>query len=162
MEVKEKKYEILKEQPLEFNGLTLYRIRATRDFGEVKAGDLGGFVEEEGNLSQDGDCWLFDDAKAFHCGRVYGSLKFRGNTEISCVGLSESADIKENIKVWVQSSNFCVSMSDKAVCVPMFCGWSWNTPEYYGLLLLALLGKLKTIRAEKEREESAEGIISFA
>lgn len=32
--------------------LFLHRIRALRDIGsEVKAGDLGGFVEHEGNLS---------------------------------------------------------------------------------------------------------------
>ena len=43
----------------------LHRIRALRDIGsEVKAGDLGGFVESEGNLSAGpGDnAWIFDDA----------------------------------------------------------------------------------------------------
>ncbi len=43
----------------------LHRIRALRDIGkEVKAGDLGGFVEHEGNLSfEAGDeAWIFDDA----------------------------------------------------------------------------------------------------
>ena len=45
----------------------LYRIRALRDVGiEVRAGDLGGFVEAECNLSQEeGDAsWIFDDAIA--------------------------------------------------------------------------------------------------
>ncbi len=43
----------------------LHRIRALRDIGEqVKAGDLGGFVESESNLSfEAGDeAWIFDDA----------------------------------------------------------------------------------------------------
>jgi len=43
----------------------LHRIRALRDVGEqVKAGDLGGFVESESNLSfEAGDeAWIFDDA----------------------------------------------------------------------------------------------------
>ncbi len=43
----------------------LHRIRALRDVGErVKAGDLGGFVESESNLSfEEGDeAWIFDDA----------------------------------------------------------------------------------------------------
>jgi len=43
----------------------LHRIRALRDIGaEVKAGDLGGFVERAGNLSFEADdnAWLFDDA----------------------------------------------------------------------------------------------------
>ena len=45
----------------------LHRIRALRDIGsELKAGDLGGFVEGESNLSfETGDnAWIFDDAIA--------------------------------------------------------------------------------------------------
>lgn len=45
----------------------LHRIRALRDVGiEVRAGDLGGFVEAECNLSQEDDdaSWIFDDAIA--------------------------------------------------------------------------------------------------
>ena len=43
----------------------LRRIRSLRDIGEeVKAGDLGGFVESEANLSfeKDDDTWIFNDA----------------------------------------------------------------------------------------------------
>ena len=43
----------------------LRRIRALRDIGEeVKAGDLGGFVETEANLSfeEGDDAWIFNDA----------------------------------------------------------------------------------------------------
>ena len=45
----------------------LHRIRALRDIGsEIKAGDLGGFVECEGNLSfeAEDDAWIFNDAIA--------------------------------------------------------------------------------------------------
>ena len=45
----------------------LHRIRALRDIGsEIKAGDLGGFVESEGNLSfeAEDDAWIFNDAIA--------------------------------------------------------------------------------------------------
>ena len=43
----------------------LHRIRALRDVGkDVKAGDLGGFVEHEGNLSFEpgDDAWAYDNA----------------------------------------------------------------------------------------------------
>lgn len=42
----------------------LHRIRALRDIGKkVKAGELGGFVESESNLSTEDDTsWLFDDS----------------------------------------------------------------------------------------------------
>ena len=52
----------------------LHRIRALRDIcGEICAGDIGGFVESESNLSAEpGDCaWIFDDAIA--CGSAYVS-----------------------------------------------------------------------------------------
>ena len=40
----------------------VYRIRALKDFGDVKKGDLGGFVSSYENLSQYGDCWIYNDA----------------------------------------------------------------------------------------------------
>lgn len=41
----------------------LHRIRALRQVNrEVMAGDLGGYVQTEENLSQDGTCWIFDQA----------------------------------------------------------------------------------------------------
>lgn len=40
----------------------LHRIRALRDVGSIKAGSLGGFVESEDNLSQQGNCWLKKNA----------------------------------------------------------------------------------------------------
>lgn len=42
--------------------VTLHKIRAIRDFRGVKAGDLGGWIEKEENLSHEGDCWVCDDA----------------------------------------------------------------------------------------------------
>lgn len=39
-------------------GYVQYRVRALRDFGNVKEGDIGGCVTTENNLSHDGDCWI--------------------------------------------------------------------------------------------------------
>ena len=36
---------------------TVYRIKALRDFGDVKTGQLGGWIEKESNLSHDGNCF---------------------------------------------------------------------------------------------------------
>jgi hypothetical protein len=38
-----KKYELTKES-IDLDGLTLYRIRALKDFGNVKRGDLGKYA----------------------------------------------------------------------------------------------------------------------
>jgi len=58
----EKKYELVRDQSIEVGGRTLYRIRALKDFGDVRRGDAGGYVETEDNLSQDGDCWVYGNA----------------------------------------------------------------------------------------------------
>lgn len=63
-----KKYEIVKDLTIPYNGNTLYRIRALKDFDDVKKGDVGGWVESEKNLSQKGKCWIYNNAKA--CGKA--------------------------------------------------------------------------------------------
>lgn len=49
--MEDKKYE-LTDVTRKVGDRTLYQIRALKDFGEVKAGDLGGYIEKESNLSQ--------------------------------------------------------------------------------------------------------------
>ena len=51
-----KKYKLRKDLVIEYGYYTLYRIEALNDFSNVKKGDLGGFIESEDNLSQEGDC----------------------------------------------------------------------------------------------------------
>ena len=60
------KYELTSET-LRCGKFTLHRIKALKDFGSVKAGELGGWVEKEENLSQYGNAWVYGDA------RVYGN-----------------------------------------------------------------------------------------
>ena len=77
----DKKFE-LTDETIEYRRRTLYRIRALKDFGDVKKGDLGGFVEKESNLSQFGDCWVYDEAKVFDYARVYYNAKIYNNAII--------------------------------------------------------------------------------
>ena len=49
----------------------LHRIQALIDVNEkVPEGTLGGFVENENNLSQEGTCWIYDDAICCENGEV--------------------------------------------------------------------------------------------
>ena len=60
----------------------LHRIRALRDIGhDVKAGDLGGFVESEDNLSFESgdDAWIFDNAIACDRSYVDKQARLKGN-----------------------------------------------------------------------------------
>lgn len=57
------KYEITRIAHPKFSWL--HRIRALRQIRPgVFAGDLGGFVQSERNLSQEGTCWIADNAIA--------------------------------------------------------------------------------------------------
>ena len=64
-----KKYELTSETK-EAHGATLYRIRAVRNFGTVKAGDLGGWIEKEANLSKSDNAWVCDNAEVYGDARV--------------------------------------------------------------------------------------------
>lgn len=79
--MKNKKYE-LTDESIKRSGVTLYRIRALRDFGNVKKGALGGFVQSEANLSHDGDSWVYCDAKVFDRARVIENGKVFYKAEV--------------------------------------------------------------------------------
>ena len=73
----EKKYKLTDETiSYEYdNTIKLYRIEALEDFSDVKAGDKGGFVQSENNLSQYGDCWIYDDAIVMEDARIMQNAK---------------------------------------------------------------------------------------
>jgi hypothetical protein len=74
------KYELTTEK----NEAGLYRIRALRDIPRhsVNAGDLGGFVESERNLSQEGDAWIDGEAKVYGDAEVCGNAKVCGDAVV--------------------------------------------------------------------------------
>jgi carbonic anhydrase/acetyltransferase-like protein (isoleucine patch superfamily) len=61
-----KKYEILKDQTMQHEGRTLYRIRRLSD------GKIGGWIEKEYNLAQEGNCFVYHSAKVFDDANVWG------------------------------------------------------------------------------------------
>jgi len=65
----------LTEETKDFYGTTLYRIEAVESFDNVKAGEKGGWIEKEDNLSQEGDCWVYDDARVCGNAWVYGDAQ---------------------------------------------------------------------------------------
>ena len=67
-----KKFELTADR-IEEKGVTLHRIKALIDFGDVKAGELGGYVEKEENLSQYGNAWVYRHAKVFGNAYIYGN-----------------------------------------------------------------------------------------
>ena len=83
-----KKYKFT-EKTINVDGRTLYRIEALKDFNDVKKGDKGGFIEDEKNLSQSDDCWIYGNAKVF------------GNVQVYCNALViDNARVYGNTKVY--------------------------------------------------------------
>lgn len=73
----EKKYE-LTEEAMKIEGKVLHRIRALKDFGDVEKGDLGGWIESETNLSQEGNCWIYDHAVVIENAKIWDSAVVKG------------------------------------------------------------------------------------
>ena len=76
-----KKFE-LTEETIKYYGHTLYRIIALKDFGGVRKGDLGGYVEKESNLSQFGECWISGYAKVYDDAFVYENARISHNVNV--------------------------------------------------------------------------------
>ena len=91
----------------------MYRIQSVKDFANVKSGYKGGWVSGYHNLSQEGDCWVYDDSKVFDkaivsdnarilqyadvlcSAKVYNMAMVYGNTYIS-----GNAEVYGNAKVY--------------------------------------------------------------
>ena len=83
----EKKYKLTDETVI-VDGRTLHRIEALKDFANVKKSEKGGFIEDEKNLSQSGDCWVCDNARVYGNAKIcdnayiYGNAKICGNAKV--------------------------------------------------------------------------------
>lgn len=77
-----RKYELLRKDYIEHEGRTLYRIKALKDFRNVKTGDLGGYIQNEDNLSHDGNCWIYENAKVYDRAYVYNNAAVYGNASV--------------------------------------------------------------------------------
>jgi len=74
-----RKYEMLAGDCVRVGDRTVYRIRALRDFGDVRRGDLGGYIEGESALAHEGDAWVQDAAQVYGPkARVSGNARVKG------------------------------------------------------------------------------------
>jgi len=76
-----KKYRFTGETKRQY-GIILQRIEAIIDFGDVKKGEKGGWIEKEDNLSQVGNAWISGNAKIFGKAIVSGDARIFGKAWI--------------------------------------------------------------------------------
>lgn len=90
----DKKYEILMDTEKVVDGHVLHRIGALRDFGLVRKGDIGGWIQSEDNLSHAGDCFIFDEACVYEAAMIYDDALVSGQAQIF-----NNANVCENSRV---------------------------------------------------------------
>lgn len=84
-----KKFELTSETKINIFGKKLFRIKALISFGDVKAGETGGWVEKEENVNQSGNAWVSGNAEisgnawVSDDAWVYGDAKVSGNAKVS-------------------------------------------------------------------------------
>lgn len=91
------KYELLKNNFIEYKGRKLYRIKALKSFSDIKCGDIGGYVENGKNLSQNGNCWIYNNAKVYDDGRVFDNAIIKNDAEVfDNASVLDNAIIQDN------------------------------------------------------------------
>lgn len=88
-----KKYK-LTDETIKYNNRTLHRIVALQNFSDVNAGDKGGFIMKESNLSHKGYCWVYDNSMVLDDAKVKDNAKIEENSIIS-----NKAIVSENARV---------------------------------------------------------------
>ena len=76
------KYEFTDEIKV-VNGIALHRIKAITDFWNIKAGELGGFIEKRANLSDEGNAWVYGNAEVCDNAEVSGNAEVYGDARVS-------------------------------------------------------------------------------
>ena len=94
-----KKFELTTNTKIVF-GKKLFQIKALVSFRNVEKGDLGGWIEKEENLSQEGNAWVYGNAEVHGNARVYGNAEVYGNAWVSGnAEVSGNARVSDNAEV---------------------------------------------------------------
>ena len=111
-----KKFEFTEETKTTPWGATLKRIVALRDFGDVKTGDKGGFLEKEENLSHDNDCWVYDEARVYGEARVYDEAWVYGEARVyGEAWVCDEARATTVVKTFGNGFDYRITVTDKHI-----------------------------------------------
>ena len=94
-----KKYEFL-DETIDIDNHICHRIVRIAD------GVRGGYIESEDNLSQDGSCWVFDEAVVYGDSRVYGDAQIKDNAIVADSKVCDHAIISDYAIVEQKSKIF--------------------------------------------------------
>ena len=118
-----KKYELVVDDTITFWGWKLFRIKALISFGSVDAGDLGGYIRAEDNLSQEGNAWVSGNAEVWGNAKVSGNAEVSGNAWVSGdAKVSNLGDVIVFENHWSSGRHFTYTKSNKMWRVGCFYG----------------------------------------
>ena len=124
------KFELTTNTKMYF-GKKLFQIKALVSFGNVKEGELGGYIEKEENLDHDGNAgvygnaWVYSNARVSGDAEVYGDARVSGDAEV--YGDADYAIIKGFGREYRPTTFF--RCKDKKVRVR--CGCFYGTIEEF-------------------------------
>lgn len=144
------------------NPITVYRIEALQDFNDVKVGDLGGWVQSEANLSQEGMSWIYGEACVVEDALVKDNAVVLGNAlAVYQAVIKDSAIVTGNAFVAGSSiiaDNACVSNS---ACVLQEAKIMGNA-EVKDFAFVGGYAVLKDDAVVAENDEFYDGILNNA
>ena len=88
------KYILKKDNSHYCTNFDCYVLKALKDFSDVTKGDFGGYVQGYRNLSQEGDCWIYDNALVINNTKVTENAKI-----LDYAVVNDFAIVKGNTKV---------------------------------------------------------------
>ncbi len=153
----------------------LHRIRALRDIGPtVKAGDLGGFVENEGNLAFEDprdDSWIAHDAIAANAACVEGGTLLRDRAVVCGEArvrgrsvMSDDARVEDHaivdgarVELYARVSAHALVSAQPASCFPIVSGHSVVHGIVSGNVLVT--GSAVVLGDEKVVNEAADRLV---
>ena len=120
-----KKFELDLSSKITVFGIELFRVKALISFGNVKEGELGGYIAKEGNLSHSGNAWVSGDARVYGDAEVSGDAEVYGNARVS--GDAEVSKLNDHIvfkNSWSSGRYFTYTRSNQKWRVGCFYGTS--------------------------------------
>ena len=100
-----KRYEILKNDSIDYKDKKLYRIKAIEDFGDIKKDEIGGYIEKYDNLihtDNDDSSWVYHDSKVYdnavikESSRIFDCVEIFGNSKVIGSVIRGNSKIYEN------------------------------------------------------------------
>lgn len=115
----EKKYEFTNFSIM-YKGHRLHQIRALKNLSNgVCAGDLGGYIEKEENLSHEGTCWVYDNAYVYGNAHIFEDARIKDKAEIfGAAVIQGAAYISNYAKVFdgARISDYAIVDEEAIVC----------------------------------------------